>query len=68
MFTKVCSFCVMLFETSHISIPYNNTAFTLDLNILSFVRLVICGLDHIARKRPNTAVALCSLLVIVQPR
>ena len=48
-------------QTNHVSLPYNHTDFTHDLNIRSFVRLQICELAHIACILPKAARALFNL-------
>jgi hypothetical protein len=62
-FIKDCSFCVIEFVTSHVSQPYNKTAFTLLLKMFNLDFILIFLFFQIRYSCTNTTFAFLMLLV-----
>lgn len=59
-FSSPCSLCVMVFKTNQVLLSYNRFDYSHASNVLSLIRLNICGLLHIGCCCLNTALALLS--------
>ena len=60
---KVCTLCCIVFVVRHVSQPYRRIDLTLELNILSFVLLLMCREVHIFLRVMKAALAFPILAV-----